>query len=258
MAVRKLAFVLRLRLILATPLIALSACATADVASRAEVTELRNELRAERARASRMERRLELLETQRAISGSSAAAAYGDSVEVPTLAVVKLKPKLEPAPRLDTRTSVVEPSLDVVETLRTVAEERDADEPAEDPVLVDAEYEQSVRAISVGNVAGGAERLESFAQRHPRHPQADNALYNAGLAHFGLGEFDVAAQRFERVEREYPAGDAVAEAMLRLAECRMRLNRPADAKALYTQVAKTFPGTPAASQAQARLASIKP
>ena len=205
-----------------------------------------------------------MLEAQRAVgdgvgAASSRSARPESSLEMPTLTVVKLKPRVEPAPRLDTRLRIGEPSAERVEALEVAVTSTDRDPtPVEDPALVDFEYEKNVQAIRTGNVEGGADKLDTFADAHPKHPSADNALYFAGLARMGLEDFEGAAQRFERVEREYPAGDAVADAMMKLAECRMRLNRPADAKALYVQVARSFPGTLAANQAQARLTSLRP
>jgi tol-pal system protein YbgF len=179
--------------------------------------------------------------------------------------VVKLKPRNEPAPPLPTRVAVVEPASDDMEMFIGSAPEgdgasatADASEPREelDSAVLEAEFDQAVAALRTGNVEGGVTRLQAFAEEHPRHPRADNALYFSGLGQMGLKDFASAVNSFERLIAKYPAGDAVLDGMLRLAECRLRLNQKDDARALYTRILTQFPGTAAATQAEQRLASL--
>lgn len=233
------------------------------------MTELRAEVRALRESNARLERRLERIEGEAAVLTARPAAqagakpeAKGDGkLEVPELAVVKLKPKADPVPRLDVSTPVVEPSPEVLDELAQVraAPAREREEGSQvDPALLDGEYEAGLEALRTGNVDGGVAKLQRFAQENPRHPKADNALYFSGLGLMGLEEFAQAAHTFEQVLSTYPAGDAVVDSMLKLAECRLRLNKRKDAKALYVQLISQYPGTAAASQAEARLASLTP
>lgn len=228
------------------------------------------ELRALRERAAALERRLELLEASAAVhqglqSSRSAPPGLGAGAKerdtTPTgLTVVKLRPRSEPAPKLDTGQAVREPGGAALEQLAEVSASTAAarGELEEDPDLVEAQFKADVNALRTGNVAGATVKLEQFANQHPKHPHADNALYFAGLGLMGLDDYAAAAERFERVAREYPAGDAVADALLKLAECRSRSNKPAEARALYSEVARSYPGTAAANQAQAHLASMTP
>ena len=208
---------------------------------------LRAELRASRDRTQRLERRVDALETSEALGRGLGSASWksasrnGDdpSLAIPELAVIRLKPKREPAPKLDTEVTVVEPSPDRLELIAREANEADErSPPPEDPDVLDANYARAVQAIRTGNLEGGAERLETFAREHPKHPNADNALYYAGVARMGLEDFAGAAELFQAVEDRYPAGDAVAEALLRRAECESRRSRPMDARALYAKQRK--------------------
>ncbi|WP_370458857.1 tetratricopeptide repeat protein [Aggregicoccus sp. 17bor-14] len=267
----------------------LTACAT-NAASRSELQQLQAELRVARAENARLAQRLERLELRDTVGRARAstasppagppsgpAAAGGDAVASvpgapPELAVVKLKPKLQPAPPLPTAVPVVEPAAEQMEMLISEAEAvapaaaADGAAPAagraalppdaRDPDVLEAEYEQAVAALRTGNVEGGVARLERFADENPRHPRADNALYFRGLGLMGLQEFPEAAQAFEALLKRYPAGDAVQDGMLRLAECQLRLKKSTEARELYNRLLTQYPGTAAASQAEQRLASL--
>lgn len=279
-----------LRLLAAAPLCALVACATADSASKAEVDSLRAELRSLRDNNSRLEQRLERLEVRDTVSRAKANAAPAPAATpapaakpeqptpsltaTPELAVVKLKPRNEPAPPIATRVAVAEPAADDMEAFISGSDSEDSAAPArprrqargakevrepaerQDTAQADADYEQAVSALRTGNVEGGVARLQRFAEENPRNPRADNALYFSGLGLIGLKDFAGAARVFERLIETYPAGDAVVDGLLRLAECRQRLNQTDDARALYTRLVTQFPGTAAATQAEQRLATL--
>jgi TolA-binding protein len=264
------------RLLATAPLCALTACATTGTtASQAEVTELRAQVRALRDSQSRLEKRLERMELHESVRRSSSAPAQAAAAEaakapdVPDLTVVKLKPRVEPAPPLPTAVPIVEPSSEDMEAF-VVASDGDSggrsarnsadEEPAAqaEPGVLDAEFEQAVAALRTGNVEGGIQRLLRFAEENPRHSRADNALYFSGLGQMGLKDHKSAVRSFTQLIEQYPAGDAVLDGMLRLAECRVRLEQREDARALYTRILTQFPGTAAATQAEQRLASLSP
>lgn len=254
----------------------MSACATSS-ASKAELLELKAEVRALREDNARLESKLNRLEQAKTIASASVAPAAQAlpqqqrvaaaepvkretvSAEVPALTVVKLKPKKEPAPRLNTEVEVLEPSPEVLAAMKKIeAEQRgEPSEPEElDPVQGEAIYERGLDALKTGNVSGGVEALQKFAVAAPKHAKADNALYFSGVGLMGLNSFEDAARTFEEVASRYPAGDAVQDSMLKLAECRLKLNKPAEARAVYQKIVSRFPGTAAASQAQGRLTQI--
>lgn len=267
------------RLFAIAPLCALTACATTGSAQSSELAELKAEVRAMRETQARLEKRLERVELHASVTRSRASAApareasataappaapASSGYSTPDLAVVKLKPRNEPAPPLPTRVAVVEPEPDDMEMFISSAPEAGdpapaaASEPKDelDLAVLDAEFEQAVAALRTGNVEGGVTRLQAFAEQNPRHPRADNALYFSGLGQMGLKDHASAVMSFERLIASYPAGDAVLDGMLRLAECRLRLNQKDDARALYTRILTQFPGTAAATQAEQRLASL--
>ncbi len=244
--------------------LALAACAT-GAASRAELTELTASVRALRTDNARLEARLERLEQQLAVSGAKGAAPrQGVSVgaapsknELPSLTVVKVKPKREAAPKLSTNVAIVEPPEGIVEELRAPPGAAPAPEQDDaDALVAEQQYQRGVDSLRTGNVEGGVTQLVQFTTDWPRHPQADNALYFAGLGQMSLEQWDGAARLFELASSKYPAGDAVVDSMLKLAECRVKQSRPQDAKATLERIVTSYPGTAAATQAQARLAAF--
>jgi TolA-binding protein len=249
--------------------IALSACASQSALGPESSSELMAELRALRADHARLEQRLERLEKERAVaravpakpaeqSAAAAPSALPSSgthltagAEIPNLTVVKLKPKREPAAKIDTTVEVQEPGESELENLKSQLEAETRSRESDD--VIDLAYEKALNSLKTGNVAGGVGSLMRIAADNPRHPKADNALYFAGLGQMGLNNFGEAEKLFGQVVDLYPAGDAVQDAMLKLAECRLKLNRPKEAKAVYEKVVAQFPGSAAASQAQSRL-----
>jgi tol-pal system protein YbgF len=250
-----------------------SACAQDSAALKAEIADLRAQVKAMREQDARLEKRLERLEVDEVVrsarsrpadrpAGSSPPA---DLAQVPSLTVVKLKPKGEAPPPISTAVPVIEPPPEVVEALASRAPraggqdgegEDPGDQAEEDPDLAVKDFETGLDALRTGNVAGGVEKLRQFTRDHPRHSKADNALYFAGIGLIGLSEWEAAAQTFEGVVREYPAGDAVVDAMLKLAECRVRQSRKDEARRLYGEVIARYPGTSAATSAEQKLAQL--
>lgn len=238
---------------------AAAGCAS-DAASKSEVRTLQASVKQLQDENLRLLERIQALEADRAAAragqnplGPLLAVAPSTGGEVPTLAVVKLKPRPDRAPPIDVRTPVHEPDGELVAALsRASAPASDAP----DATQLDGEFAQAQEALRTGNLSGGVERMQRFADAHPKDPRADDALYLAALGELGQDEPGRAAKLLESVLQRYPAGDVVQQAMLKLAECRMRLKQPAEARALLTRLVTSFPGTPAASEAEARLARL--
>jgi len=237
-------------------------CAS-DAASKSDVRTLQASVKQLQDENLKLLERVQALETDRAVAyagqqplGPLLAAAPSPTPtgsEIPSLAVVKLKPRVDRAPPLDVKTSVQEPDAELVAALgRSSAPAADAPDASQ----LDGEFAQAQDALRTGNLGGGVERMTRFADAHPRDPRADDALYLAALGELGQDEPARAAKLLESVLRRYPAGDVVQAAMLKLAECRVRLKQTAEARALLAQLMTNFPGTPAATEAEARLARM--
>jgi tol-pal system protein YbgF len=239
------------------PLVLACGCAT-DVASKADVRALEEQMRALRKENTQLLGRLDALERDRSVAalpaapGPSSAATEPASAAPPALTVVKLKPKPAPPP-LDVATAVQEPDPSMLQELDT--KQQEAVQGAQS-ASADQEYQGALEALRTGNVSGAIDRLKRFADTYPRHNKADDALYYAALGELGRGEVARSAALLELVVQRYPAGDVVQDAMLKLGEVRIRLRQPAEARAAYAQLVQNFPGTAAAAQAQARLSML--
>lgn len=238
-------------------------CAT-DVVTRNEHTELLSSLRALRAENSRLEARVAKLEQEKVAAAprpaspprpqvsASARPVPTSSDALPPLTVVKLKPRKEAAPPINTAVEIAEPP----ETLTQEFKNETATQPDEaDQAMADAQFERGLSMMKTGSSESGVAQMQQFVNDWPRHPKADNALYFSGMAFLAEKDFEHATELFERVINQYPAGDAVLDSMLKLAECRIKLNRPREARATWEKIVTGFPGTAAATQAQARLLS---
>jgi TolA-binding protein len=257
------------RPLLAFVLLALcgSGCAS-DAASKGEVRTLQASVKQLQDENLKLASRVDTLETERAAirAGATGAAAAPSALaaatvptpagsEIPSLTVVKLKPKPDRAPPLDVRTPVSEPEEELLSALNRSSPASAADAPA-DAIQLDAEFSQASESLRTGNLGGGVDRMKRFAEAHPRDPRADDALYLAALGELGQDEPARAAKLLESILQKYPAGDVVQQAMLKLAECRLKMKQATEARALLARVVTSFPGTPAASEAEARLARI--
>lgn len=214
-------------------------------------------MRALREENARLEKRLDRFELLASVGARPPSGAGGLNLpepapeSMPSLTVVKLKPRTQAAPKIATGVAVVEPAPEVLDGIKDPVDDTQLDQD-----VGDALFDQGVAALKTGNVAGGILELQKFAAQSPRHPRADNAIYFSGLGLMGLGDFDGAARAFDDVVARYPAGDAVLESLLKLGECRVRLNRTADAKLVYQKIVSSYPGTTAATAARARLTSL--
>ena len=263
-----------IRPILATACLALFSCAT-DAVTRAEHAELLASLRALRVENTRLETRVERLESEKKVvvsrsasaaatttqresvrassssdAPSSSGAASSSSGALPPLTVVKLKPRKEAAPKLETNVEISEPPETITQEIKDGTPPDDAD-----LAMAEAQFDRGLEMMKTGNSEAGVAQMQQFVNDWPRHPKADNAIYFSGMAFLAAKDFEHALQSFERVIAQYPAGDAVLDSMLKLADCRMKLKGPREARATWEKIVATYPGTAAASQAQARLLS---
>lgn len=248
---------------------ALCACAT-DQVSRTEHLELLASVRALRADNARLEARLDRMEQEQknakvmaprapplqpastVSSSGTTPAAPQPSQDLPSLTVVKLKPKKEAAPKISTEVEVVEPPPSIL-TNETTAEADSADHM--EAAAIEQQYQSGVELLKTGNPEGGIAALQQFARDWPKHPHADNALFYSAVGLMAGRDFKEAENVLEQTIRQYPAGDATLEALVKLAECRSRLNRQAEARATWEKIVSNYPGTQAATLAQSRLAS---
>ena len=250
---------MRLSALTAAAALAATGCAT-DTALKAELVELKREVRAQRETGRRLAERLDRLEATQAVLGARekpSETARPATASVPELAVVRLKPKSDPPPKLDTRKSVQEPPAELEDDsfaeVAAPAGTQETGNAEADAAIGEALFEEGLSALKTGNLEGGVLRLKAFVAQYPRHARADNALFFMGVGLQGMDNLPSAVQAFQAVLDGYPAGDAVLDALLRLADCRGRMGQQDKARQLYTRIVQQYPGTTAAARAQVAL-----
>ena len=88
--------------------------------------------------------------------------------------------------------------------------------------------------------------LDTFAEKHPGHPYADNALFWCGEIHYLRREYARALEYFERLEKLHPWGNKAADALYRMGQIHLRRGDTARAQAYFDKVREQFPDTAAA------------
>ena len=252
------------------PLLALPclACATSSV-QREEVDGLRTEVAELRAQQMRQDRELAALRNQlrdhpdaMPVAASTTARAEATTITAASepripedLKVVYVAPDpivLSDAPARGRAAAAHPRGPPTPLPVDTELREPVAANPAEtlSPEAIDVAYKAALAAPDASNT------LERFAQDHAEAPQADNALFEAGVHAEREGNAERAAHDFDRVVREHPAGDVVADALLHLAGCQLQLHQNEAAKATLTRISNQFPGSAQAEAAQTRLGDL--
>jgi TolA-binding protein len=150
---------------------------------------------------------------------------------------------------LNTETSLKEPVNMAAVDASTSATA--AANPPLDAAAIEVEYKVALASPDA------ADKLEQFARKHPEHPSADNALFEAGLRAERTGDAERARSDFEKAVQEHPAGDVVADAMLHLAACDLQLHRTGAARTVLEKLSAQFPDSAQAVAARARLADLQ-
>jgi TolA-binding protein len=234
-----------------------------------ELKELRAQLSAQSTLVADQQRRIEELEVriaalsaraqaaQRGLPAQTPAAAPKQSEPRPMLKTIKLgegrrvhrsdRPNpVERAPRLNSSLELKEPDESVLASLEG---------PAADPTIAEAAdadhaWSVAVQKLNDGDHDAAEIDLLAFAERHPRHTAADNALYLAGLVREVKGDCAGALRLFDSVPARYPAGDAVPQALLEKGRCLRILGKKAEAKAALAQLGFEHPDAPEAGVAR--------
>jgi tol-pal system protein YbgF len=227
-----------------------------------ELKELRSQLGAQSALIAQQDRRIEELEVKLAALSAKAAEEKAPAKTAPS-AVEKAEPRpqlktikvggrakrsvranpVEKAPALPDSVALQEPDDRALQRLQV------------DPALLrafdaDHAWATAVQKLNSGKHEEAERDLLAFADTHPQHEAADNALYLAGLIREARGDCASALQLFEQVPERYPAGDAVPQALLERGRCLRTLGKTDEAKAIFNQLSKEHPDAPEATQAR--------
>ncbi len=246
------------------PILALAACAGAQVQRDSQLLELKGQVAAQSAQIAAQQRRIEDLEVKLAAIAARAEAkpAAAPHAEKPAPASGPVaapghdpRPKLktvklgegrrrrrdynpvERAPLIPSSISIREPDQETLERLEAAA----VDPGIREELDADHSFAQAVGKLNRGELQTAESELLAFAGEHPRHTAADNALYLAGLIREHNGDCAGAVALFERVPLTYPAGDAVLPSLVEKGRCLTRMLRKDEARELFAKIVREHP-----------------
>ncbi len=231
-------------------------CATSG-ANAGDVAALKEEVATLRGERQVDEKRLQVLENQ--FDAQQAELQHlrsqGALEGLPSLRVVHLEPG-KAAPALPTRVQVREPDEADLARLDELLGHGFPTAVETSGGAPDALFDGAFEKLKTGDLVGAAADFQSFAEKFPKNPAADNALLDEGIAMYGQHNYAEALKVLSRIEARYPAGDAVPEALWRAADCEEKLGRIEDARKRLLHLSKDFPTSPEGSRARERLQAL--
>lgn len=116
-----------------------------------------------------------------------------------------------------------------------------------DPIMLS--FREGRERYAQGDLGGAIQLLTAFAQRHPDHDFADNALVLVGRCRYERAEYAAALNLFRQVIERYPTGNKVPEALLMIGRTQIKLGRPAEGRETLSRLVSMYPDGEAARAA---------
>jgi len=214
-----------------------------------QVTQIKNELQAQRAQIEELQRTIEQMESSgraqyldldgrlNRIEGSGGAPVL-DPASVPSTAAPAAS-----APA--TAAGEAAPAVygDAGAIART-ADERTA-------------YESAFDALKGGRYDESARLFQDFLQAHPNGAYAPNAYYWLGESYYVTQNYAMAQQQFQALLDRYPTHDKASGALLKVGLSQYGQQQVDAAERTLSEVSTRYPGTDAARTAEDRLRAIQ-
>lgn len=114
-------------------------------------------------------------------------------------------------------------------------------------------YQKARNLLLSGDIDNAADLFTAFAEQHPDHALADNALYWLGECHYTKRDYATATRVFKNLVKTYPKAEKVPDALLKAGYAYLSLDDVNRATHFLRRVIKKYPFSPAAEKAQAKL-----
>ena len=214
-----------------------------------QVTQIKNELQAQRAQIEELQRTIEQMESSgraqyldldgrlNRIEGSGGAPVL-DPASVPSTAAPAAS-----APATAAGEAVPAVYGDAGAIART-ADERTA-------------YESAFDALKGGRYDESARLFQDFLQAHPNGAYAPNAYYWLGESYYVTQNYAMAQQQFQALLDRYPTHDKASGALLKVGLSQYGQQQVDAAERTLSEVSTRYPGTDAARTAEDRLRAIQ-
>ncbi|MDD9304837.1 MAG: tol-pal system protein YbgF [Desulfobacter sp.] len=114
-------------------------------------------------------------------------------------------------------------------------------------------YEKARTLLLANETDNAADLFATFADKHPGHALADNALYWLGECYYTTGEYQKSIEIFKTLVKQYPKAGKVPDALLKTGYAYVSLDDANRASHYFKQVIKKHPFSLAAKKAQVKL-----
>ncbi|WDP88598.1 MAG: tol-pal system protein YbgF [Desulfobacter sp.] len=114
-------------------------------------------------------------------------------------------------------------------------------------------YKKARTLLLAKEYNNAADLFTTFAQKHPDHSLADNAVYWLGECRYTTGQYKEAVTVFKSLVKSYPKAEKVPDALLKTGYAYLSLDDINRASHYLTLVIKKHPFSPAAEKAQIKL-----
>lgn len=130
------------------------------------------------------------------------------------------------------------------------------DRSAKGQAIID-EYETAMAIYKAGQTDRAEAAFTEFAQAHPQHDYADNALYWKGEAAYDQQHFADALAAFTEVVERYGGGNKAPDALLKIGLCYRQLGDLPNARDVLGELVAAYPGERASDIARVKLSELE-
>lgn len=130
------------------------------------------------------------------------------------------------------------------------------DRSREGQAIID-EYEAAMGIYKAGQADRAEAAFAAFAERHPEHDYADNALYWKGEAAYDQHHFADALAAFTEVVERYGGGNKAPDALLKIGLCYRQLGDLPNARDVLGELVAAYPSERASDIARVKLSELE-
>lgn len=130
------------------------------------------------------------------------------------------------------------------------------DRSAKGQAIID-EYEAAMAIYKSGQPGRAEVAFAEFADRHPGHDYADNALYWKGEAAYDQNHFADALAAFTEVVERYGGGNKAPDALLKIGLCYRQLGDIPNARDVLSELVAAYPSERASDIARVKLSELE-
>jgi len=118
-------------------------------------------------------------------------------------------------------------------------------------------YNRAKQAFDQGNTAVSRKGFEELIQRYPNSANADNAQFWIGETFFREKSYEKAILEYQKVIEKYPKGNKVPAALLKQGHAFLALGDKVNSRLIFEELVRKFPQTAEAKAASDKLKELR-